>query len=60
MGEKLGKILSPELHRHPGPFGHVSSSERRLLAGYAAAHGIEFETGVLSSLYRAAHRLAHE
>ena len=51
-------ILLPELHGHARTGGHVRSGGGRLLAGEAAAHGFEFQAGILRGFDGAAHSLA--
>ena len=52
--------LSPELHGHSRPGGHVGSGDRRLLSRYTAAYRFELQTGILRGFDRAAHGLSHE
>lgn len=52
--------LSPELHGHARPGGHVGSGERRLLSRYTATYRIKLQTGILRSFDRTTHGLSHE
>ena len=49
---------SSELHRHVRAGGHVSPGWRRLLPGYAAAYGFQFEARIFSRFYGPADGLA--
>ena len=58
--EKQQLDLTSELYRHVRPCRHMRSRQWRLLPGDAAAHGLQFEAGILSNLHGSADCLAHE
>src|SRR5579862_7045853 len=52
--------LPPELNRYTRSCGHVCSGGGGLLAGDAAANGIEFQANILGGFHGTAYRLAYK